>query len=91
MNNTRNHARHSDEEDESVFISMTDMTVSILFIVLILLAFFASQLRPDQTVPLTKHELVLAQLEEREAQLQEARDAIKDLTNGTLNLSLIHI
>lgn len=86
MNNARNHARHSDEEDESVFISMTDMTVSILFIVLILLAFFASQLRPDQTVPLTKHELVLAQLEEREAQLQEAQDAIKDLTNGTLDV-----
>ncbi|MCF1502459.1 OmpA family protein [Afifella sp. H1R] len=35
-----------DQEDESAFVTMTDMTVSILFILLILLAFFASQLRP---------------------------------------------
>lgn len=30
------------EEDESAFVSMTDMTVSFLFIVILLLAFFAS-------------------------------------------------
>lgn len=38
------------DEDESVFISMTDMTVSILFVLLVLLAFFASQLRPPPRV-----------------------------------------
>jgi outer membrane protein OmpA-like peptidoglycan-associated protein len=42
--------RHQDEEEESVFISMTDMTVSFLFIVIILLIFFASQFSPDQDV-----------------------------------------
>jgi outer membrane protein OmpA-like peptidoglycan-associated protein len=42
--------RHSDEEEESVFISMTDMTVSFLFIVIILLIFFASQFSPDAAV-----------------------------------------
>ena len=35
------------EEEETAFVTMTDMTVSILFILLILLAFFASQLRPE--------------------------------------------
>lgn len=34
------------EEGESVFISMTDLSVSFLFIILILLAFFAAQLKP---------------------------------------------
>jgi flagellar motor protein MotB len=35
--------RHVEDEEESAFVSMTDMTVSFLFIVMILLAFFASQ------------------------------------------------
>lgn len=43
--------RHVEEEEESVFISMTDMTVSFLFIVMILLAFFATQIAPGETVP----------------------------------------
>lgn len=89
MSNIRHHARYSDEEDESAFISMTDMTVSILFIVLILLAFFASQLRPDQTVPVSAHELVVEQLAEREAQLQEALNAIEDLTDGILDVATL--
>ncbi|MEM5476543.1 OmpA family protein [Pacificibacter sp. AS14] len=89
MRNARHHARHSDEEDESAFISMTDMTVSILFIVLILLAFFASQLRPDQTVPVSEHELVIEQLEEREVQLQETLSAIEDLTAGTIDVATL--
>ena len=42
--------RHEDEE-ESAFVSMTDMTVSFLFIVMILLAFFASQLHDPDKVP----------------------------------------
>jgi chemotaxis protein MotB len=39
-----------EEEEESAFVSMTDMTVGFLFIIMILLAFFASQIRnPDET------------------------------------------
>ncbi|MGE7157388.1 OmpA family protein [Methylorubrum rhodesianum] len=44
-----------EEEEESAFVSMTDLTVSFLFIVIILLAFFASQLKDDQTVPLSEY------------------------------------
>lgn len=40
------------EEEESAFVSMTDMTVSFLFIVMILLAFFATQIRDQKVVPL---------------------------------------
>ena len=39
--------RQHEEEGESAFVSMTDLTVSFLFIVLILLAFFATQFRPE--------------------------------------------
>ncbi|GMG84560.1 hypothetical protein LNKW23_37760 [Paralimibaculum aggregatum] len=42
--------RH-EEEEESVFVSMTDMTVSFLFIVMILLAFFATQFSDEDLVP----------------------------------------
>lgn len=43
--------RRGEEEEESVFISMTDMTIGFLFIVIILLAFFATQISPGETVP----------------------------------------
>ena len=40
--------RHVEEEGESVFVSMTDLTVSFLFILLVLLAFFATQIQPEE-------------------------------------------
>lgn len=45
------------EEDESAFVSMTDMTVSFLFIVILLLAFFASNFAKseEETVPMSIH------------------------------------
>jgi len=39
-----------EEDEESAFISMTDMTVGFLFVVMILLAFFASEFKNTQTV-----------------------------------------
>lgn len=49
----RTQARKTSTEDdgESVFVSMTDMTVGFLFIVMILLAFFASQFKNTDYVP----------------------------------------
>lgn len=52
----RNRARA--EEEESVFVTMTDMTISFLLIIMILLAFFATQLNDDETVPLTAYERI---------------------------------
>ena len=40
-------ARAREEEGESGFVSMTDLVVSFLFIVLVLLAFFATQFSPE--------------------------------------------
>ncbi|WP_181180377.1 OmpA family protein [Mesorhizobium sp. B1-1-7] len=64
---------------------MTDMTVGFLFIVILLLAFFASQYKPSEVVPLPKYEKVLAErdalaeelkgLEQRVAQILKERDA----------------
>ena len=47
----RNRARG--EEEESVFVTMTDMTISFLLIIMILLAFFATQINSDETVPIS--------------------------------------
>lgn len=48
--------RSHEEEEESVFVSMTDMTVSFLFIVMVLLAFFASRYNDKNTVPREEYE-----------------------------------
>jgi len=46
------------EEEESVFVTMTDMTISFLLIIMILLAFFATQINENETVPLNEYERV---------------------------------
>jgi chemotaxis protein MotB len=64
-----------EEEGESVFISMTDMTVSFLFIVMILLAFFASQFQPDE-----EQETVARVVYDRvETQRDTARERVRTL------------
>lgn len=55
--------RH-EEEEESAFVSMTDMTVGFLFIMMILLAFFASQTRETETVPMSRFEGMVAERNE---------------------------
>ena len=59
----------SEEEEESVFVTMTDMTVSFLLIIMILLAFFAAQISHDETVPLSVHNALRA---ERDMAWEEA-------------------
>lgn len=62
-----------DEEEESAFVSMTDMTVSFLFIVILLLAFFASQYSPDEVVSRDLYERTRDQRD----QAQAKRDALQ--------------
>ena len=64
--------RHVEEEGESVFVSMTDLTVSFLFILLVLLAFFATQVQPEDMVPRSEYEAL-------ERQLSEANDTKRQL------------
>lgn len=63
------------DEEESVFVSMTDMMVSFLFIMLLLLAFFAVNYSKSDVVPLSEVEKLEASLRDVTAQLAEANQA----------------
>ena len=64
-----------EEEEESAFVSMTDLTVSFLFIVIILLAFFASQLKDEKTVPVSEHDA----LRQKYAAVEWDRDGLLEV------------
>ncbi|MDR6290636.1 flagellar motor protein MotB [Inquilinus ginsengisoli] len=66
---TTRRARRAEEEEESAFISMTDMTVSFLFIIMILLAFFATQIAPKNSVPQERYDRVAGDLADRDRQV----------------------
>ncbi|WP_299663142.1 OmpA family protein [uncultured Ruegeria sp.] len=78
--------RLTEEEEESVFVSMTDMTVSFLFIVMILLAFFATQIAPGETVP--KHELEEAEriVNERDLKISRLLEELSIFRTGDLDV-----
>lgn len=75
-------ARHEDEE-ESVFVSMTDMSISFLLIVILLLAFFATQYDPSKSVPLPEHQRVIDERnlarEERDSALERLDAALREI------------
>jgi chemotaxis protein MotB len=73
----RNRARA--EEEESVFVTMTDMTISFLLIIMILLAFFATQLNDDETVPLTAYERVRQERDELRVENEDLRASVQVL------------
>ena len=62
--------RREEDEEESVFVPMTDMTVSFLFIVMILLAFFAVQFTDEDNVPRSVYEEVVL---ERNGLIEEVK------------------
>lgn len=71
--------RSREDEEESVFVSMTDMTVSFLFILMIMLAFFASRFNPQDTVPRSEYEQVRGQLKDAEAKIETLNKEIERL------------
>lgn len=73
----RNRARA--EEEESVFVTMTDMTISFLLIIMILLAFFATQLNDDETVPLSAYERVRLERDELIVENRELKITVDSL------------
>ena len=73
----RNRARA--EEEESVFVTMTDMTISFLLIIMILLAFFATQLDDDETVPLATYEEVRAERDAVRLENEDLRASVEAL------------
>lgn len=76
--------RRSEGDEESVFVSMTDMTVSFLFIVMILLAFFASQFRPDEMVAKVELDEVVRKLEASQVTVAKQLEEIDFLRRQVL-------
>ncbi|MBP2560107.1 flagellar motor protein MotB [Neorhizobium galegae] len=68
--------RPQEEEEESVFISMADMTISFLFVIMILLAFFATQFTDPETVPRSQYDEILKQKNEIEKELRKVQTII---------------
>lgn len=68
----------SHEDEESAFVSMTDMTVGFLFVVMILLAFFASQFKSTQTVARDVYD----KLEQKFERVSQERDQFKMLSDA---------
>jgi flagellar motor protein MotB len=76
MRNSLRRQREQDDE-ESVFVSMTDMTVSFLFIVILLLAYFASHFSGGgETVPKATYETVLAENRELKKKIKQEEDKV---------------
>lgn len=70
-------ARPREEEEESVFVSMTDMTVSFLFIVMLLLAYFASQYSESDTVSRSTYNVVVREKDEAKQEIERLRELIR--------------
>jgi flagellar motor protein MotB len=71
--------RRHEEDEESAFVSMTDLTVSFLFIIILLLAFFASQFRTEDVVSRSRYDAVVAQRDEMEQERDVLKDRVADL------------
>ena len=72
--------RNQAEEEESVFVTMTDMTISFLLIVMILLAFFATLLNSNDSVSRLEHEQALRDLREAAASISELETLLSERT-----------
>lgn len=92
MRNLRRSNRE-EEEEESVFVPMTDMSVSFLFIVMILLAFFAVRFSDTDSVPRAtyetlkgKHDALLIENHELKQELAQLKRQLAELlaTNAQL-------
>lgn len=80
--------RQHEDEEESAFVSMTDMTVSFLFIVMILLAFFASQLHDKDNVPRKEHDRVVRERNSLQAEVDSLKAQLKKLKDNPIEAYL---
>lgn len=76
---------HPEDEEESSFVSMTDLTVSFLFIVMILLAYSASRMSTSQTVPKPTFDALLHErdtIEQEKSRLEAELRQLRLLAEG---------
>lgn len=74
------------DEEESVFVPMTDMVVSFLFIMMLLLAFFAINYTSDDFVPKSKLDAAQQQIAENEIEILRLREEIRRLNGQVKNM-----
>lgn len=79
--------RGFEEDEESSFVSMTDMTVSFLFIVMILLAFFASQLHDKNAVPRKDFDEVVSERDALRTENDDLKKRMEELRKVAADLS----
>ncbi len=74
---------NDNSREENYFVSMTDMMVGILFVFIIMVAFFAFQIQTDESVPKVQHEAKVKELQAEitnlEAIVKMLRERIKEL------------
>lgn len=72
---------------------MTDMTISFLLIIMILLAFFATQLNDDETVPLNSYERALQERDSLKVKNQELSSALAavEIELGRVQAELVSV
>lgn len=71
--------RPREEEEESAFVSMTDMTVSFLFILILLLAYFASKYNDQNMVPRADYEVVVEERDHARQEIVQLQETIEEL------------
>jgi len=71
--------RQGEDEEESAFVSMTDMTVGFLFIVILLLAYFAQSYSEKDFVPRPLYEEVKEQRDRQEQEIAQLKAIIEEL------------
>lgn len=80
---------HEDEE-ETVFVSMTDLMISILFIVMILMAFFAKSSSEEEVVTRWYHDTQVEVRDTRIAELEQLLE-VKDMRLRALEAQLLSL
>ena len=76
--------RQGEEREDSAFVTVTDLTVSFLFVLLILLAFFATEFRPDEEEPEAEPEPLAAYLESAAATRLQILEFIAERLRASL-------
>ena len=75
--------------EESAFVSMTDMTISFLFVMLILLAFFATQIQNEDVVPKKEYDDVVVERDKLKKEVEKLKKKLAKTDELSIYLNAI--